>query len=323
MLLDSRELVCAQFRFVWSLPMLRKLEVWGAREARKTSVLLTRKPFGCANLKTLVLMKCNGAITLPPFAFGESVVDLFVDTRRSLGNILESIQCFRRLESLSFCVRLDGHDHGASPNTSGRPEQDACGSRTETLRAVLQSVRLATGTLHTLKLHVVTSDVHVSSPTNSPYGDERDEFLDALFDKQIVDLFDSFPMLRLLKFTLEENNRLYDPEWWREKIVERLPSRLHPAVMVHIDLEDGSGLYPTQSTFGAEAHGWTCSFSDVMEYYSTAYMHSHRPSLPTQLYSGMKTTCGPAECNITPLQTPPYPSQAWFTADRRVRTGQG
>ncbi|KAI0800256.1 hypothetical protein C8Q74DRAFT_1214246 [Fomes fomentarius] len=75
----------------------------------------------------------------------------------------------------------------------------------------------------------------------------RSGLLDILVGADMFEVLDGFPSLSQLRFALYENDKNYDEVWWKEKMVRRLPSRLHTVTIeVYLQFDNYLHLWLTE-----------------------------------------------------------------------------
>ena len=92
--------------------------------------------------------------------------------------------------------------------------------------------------------YVTSTDVfqtyHIDLCSFKYYNTDRDGMLDILSHEDIIASLLRFPMHRLFKVTLRENDPRYSELWWTKQVALRCPEELRSAVSVQVDFSNPS-----------------------------------------------------------------------------------
>ncbi|KAI0730923.1 hypothetical protein C8Q76DRAFT_342784 [Earliella scabrosa] len=212
----TRHTVSAIFRYIWSLPVLRDLEL--SFEHRAIRIPRCKlPPFPCKALRSLTILDWSGTLAVPSLAFGTRVTRLRLHLKSELSDAL--LGCIRMAEHLEtlYLSLIGSYPDGV------RSQKPALEKQFRMFRTILDCVT-ARNVLHSVGFQLY----------HTQFFADRGELLDLLCADNVMAGLRSFPRLRRFSFALFENDQRFDNGWWTNQISRRFPEDIRAAVRIEV-----------------------------------------------------------------------------------------
>ena len=187
----------------------------------------------------------SGQVGFPPSC------QIFARSPEYTASTLECISRFRRLETLVIKVKPEMYTANNVENwripASQSPQAQA---HMRTLRSILTRLQPLKSAGLSITIHIPPGRRSSLGPASNRklYEASRIGFLNIILGEQMAGILSGLSPLRHLKFTLWDNTPAYGGRWWQAQMVHRLPSHLHSALSVEVELhEDGTVLFPNST----------------------------------------------------------------------------